>query len=58
MCTQFILAQFFVSQTPYVLMPLKHSRVTRTKCLIAMYKVSKNIFLRNWGLFIKHTHVE
>jgi hypothetical protein len=58
MCAQIILAQFFLSKTPLVLMLVKHSCVTRTKCLIAMYKVSKNDFLRNQGLFIEHTHNE
>jgi hypothetical protein len=41
-------------QTLYVLTCIKCMNVTRTKCAIAMYKVSKNQISRNLGPLIEH----
>ncbi len=45
----------FLRQTPWVLMCIKYSSVTRIKCpKFAMYKVEKNEIYGNGGPFIEH----
>jgi hypothetical protein len=44
----------FLQQTLYVLMSIKFMNVIRTKCPIAMEKVSKSQISRNFGLLIEH----
>ncbi len=45
----------FLPQTPWVLMYINCMVVTKTKCLVAMYKISKNENFKNFELLIKHS---
>jgi hypothetical protein len=54
MFKQFFLVQYFLSQTPYVLMCIKCINVARTKCPIAMLIFLINQIYGNFGPLIEH----